>query len=571
MLEELDKRELDLQIQHRLIDRLSVSESRYQSLVENIYEIVFRVDEKFNFCFINKAWSSITGIPIEEALGKPIGNFVHQSFEDIWHKFICNLNDTSLQTTTLDELCLVCADGGRCWVTFVMQRQRNEGGWIGSMHDITSHRDAEQLRRQHRQLDIIQKAQGTFIANSDPYHLFGSFLLDILDLSNSKFGFIGEVHSDEKDKNLTIYAVNNIVWDQDIRRMYAGKVSCALEMLRLKALCDRVIGAGTNIIDNNTDSYARNAGVPREHLLLMSFLGIPIYYGNSLIGMIGLANRPGGYDETVIEHLGPVVSTSVQLLAAVGREREREKNKKLLRQAILDAEQANKYKSAFLANMSHEIRTPMNAIIGMSELALAAEPDRRQRNYIEKIKTASDSLLQILNDILDFSKIEAGKLSIESIPFVLESVFDQLTSLFAMKADQQGIELVYDIDDISRMLIGDPLRLGQVLTNLVSNALKFSTRGNVAVCLQTVKIDSGTAELHFSVSDEGIGMTAEQAANLFRPFTQADTSTTRKYGGTGLGLAIQPAACGDDGRAYLDREHSRRGQHLSFHGTVSAG
>jgi signal transduction histidine kinase len=307
------------------------------------------------------------------------------------------------------------------------------------------------------------------------------------------------------------------------------------------------------------------ASIVFHHLTFNFILPTATFPADADLGRVGLHAGIVVLQTGVLVWLSNTLVTSFRRIEAMSAEIRRSNETLELRveERTREARAANAAKSLFLANMSHEIRTPMNAILGFSHLALRTELTAKQRDYVLKIKSASSALLGLINDILDFSKIEAGKLSLDQAPFDLRASLESVSSIAAVRTLEKGVELHIDIDRaVPAVLVGDSLRFNQVLLNLVSNAVKFTEKGEVAVGIRPLRQVGTDILLEVTVRDTGIGMTPEQQAKLFHSFSQADSSMTRRFGGTGLGLAISCQLVELMGGSIAV---ARQGQHLPLH------
>ncbi|GAK61392.1 multi-sensor hybrid histidine kinase [Candidatus Vecturithrix granuli] len=473
----------------RDISERKQAEEQLQKLsraVEQSESTIVITDLAGNIEFVNPAFSKKTGYSQEEAIGanpRILKSGVHppEFYQNLWETI-------SHGEVWQGEFINRKKNGDLYWesaiISPVKDRHNKITHYLAIKDDVTQHKLAEETLAKERNL------LRTLI----------NHLPDYIYIKDTQSRFI--LANEASIRSLNFTCLEELIGKTDFdlfpqtlaERFYADEQA--------------VLQSGTPLINQEEQTIKLSTGEP------LWFLTTKVAFRDSrgeIAGIVGLSRD-------------------------ITRQKQQEEE---LKQAKDQADAANRAKSEFLARMSHEIRTPMNAIIGLTHLALQTELSPKQQDYLTKIHISSHSLLGIIDDILDFSKIEAGKLSLEAVNFDLEEVLHDVADVLGIKAEEKGLDLRFSIaDDVPPVLVGDPLRLKQILMNLTSNALKFTEHGSITIHVELVSKRAAKVVLRFVVRDTGIGISPQQRQELFQPFTQADGSITRRYGGTGLGLSI---------------------------------
>ena len=524
---------------------------------------------------------------------------------------------------------------------------------IDSMRSSLAHRE-HKLAEQHLLVNAISTAQSRFIRDADVMALFDKLLLDILSISGSEYGFIGEILYRNDQPYLKTLAISNIAWNDETRQFYEENAPTGLEFTNLDTLFGAAIKNGEIVIANDPATDPRSGGLPPDHPSLDAFLGVPFYRGEKVIGMFGIANRATGYDQALVEFLEPIISTCTQIVEALKADRQREKTEEQLRERetrmrtlfenvvdgiittneqgiiesfnraaeamfgytadevigknvsmltpashrprhdgyikdylkgresrimgagrevegirkdgssfpidiaitemwlgedrhfcsimrdITERQKVGRMKNEFISTVSHELRTPLTSIRGALGLVgggSAGELPEKAQPLVDIATKNCDRLIRLINDILDIEKIEANKMEFDIQPLELMPLVEHTVESNRMYAAEHGADIVVSDESPGAMVLVDEDRFTQVLTNLLSNAAKFSPEGGTI----SVSIQPRNGGVRVSVSDEGPGIPEEFRKHIFSKFSQADGSDTRKRGGTGLGLSITRA------------------------------
>ena len=494
-------------------DEVRESKRQLEDIINFLPDATFVISKEGKVIFWNRAVEEMTGVRAEDMIGKDnyeyaipfynerrpvLGDFARRSDEDIPESYAIMRKEKGFLSA--ETFAHALSGDGRFVYAAAAPIYDTNGEMVGSIESV---RDITDRKRAEQALKESELRFRTMMAESP--------------LSTQVFSIDGLlVDANRSSEELFGYHVENAIGKYNVFEDEQVKSSGALALI--ERVCNGQVVPEMELRFNPSISFG---GYSREIWLRCRFYLLQNADGsaNNFVVLFEDITELKRYQQNLEEMIG---------------ERTAE-----LSQAKVEAESATRAKSDFLANMSHEIRTPMNAILGFAGLALKTDLSAKQRDYVSKIDTSAKALLGLINDILDFSKIEAGKLDIESTEFRLDEVMNNVAGMLAGQSAKKGIEFLNSLaPDVPVALIGDPLRLGQVLLNLSNNAVKFTDHGHVLLRAEAIHSGPSHCLIRFSVKDTGIGMTPEQVGKLFAAFTQADASTTRKYGGTGLGLTI---------------------------------
>jgi len=502
---------IDISEQKHAQQKLAESEERYRQIIENASDVIYRADEHGNFTYVNPVGLTMFGYSLNDVLGKHFTMFVKEDEQRrvarLYYRQMLSKTKSSYH-----EIPAVKENGDHIILgqsVELLFEKNKVVGFLTIARNITEQKIVEEeIVRSQRQLDTVITTVDEGITLSDKRGRFEIFNAKMEELT----GFTKE-------------EANN---GEFTKLLYPDPAEQQKGLDRLGDVVEK------GFIQDVESTILTKAGSKRTLLI-----------------------------STRIVH----VKDEVMFLSAYRDITLRKQFEEELKNAKEAAESATVAKSLFLATMSHEIRTPMNGVIGMTDLLMQTSLTEEQQEYTEIIRTSGETLLTLINDILDFSKIESGKLDMEKRPIELQGLIEETFDLVARRAVEKRIDLVYLVDPSTpQYIIGDPIRLRQILLNLTNNAIKFTEKGEVLVTVKELQREEDMTTLQFSVKDSGIGISDEQATKLFQAFSQVDASTTRKYGGTGLGLAIIKRLVEMlNGKVWLESEE---GKGSTFHFTI---
>ncbi len=409
-------------------------------------------------------------------------------------------------------------------------------------------------------LGVLTEIQKDYIADKGAFYVFGRALDALLQLTHSEYGFIGEILQDADNKNfLKTHAITNIAWNEDTRSFYQQNAPSGMEFHNHDTLFGYTVKHGKQLISNHPDADPRSGGLPPGHPDLNTYLGLPIYSGKEFVGMAGIANRKGGYDEQLAHSLAPFINTLGMLLGAYSNEEKRKHAQALLGIKAHQLEQANQAKTHFFATMSHELRTPLNSILGFStRLHKSLQPhlDERDEQAFEAVIRNAKHLTSLINDILDVSKMEAGKMEVLREPVRFYDIVTEGITAISGMAESQRVKIVDKVRSDAKHLkvLGDEKRLLQVVLNLISNAIKYGGGSDVHVDL----IEQAENQITLLVEDFGPGINQDFQHTLFQQYTSTVSTAKNQIESTGLGLAlITEITKLHQGRIWVDSEAGR--------------